>query len=358
MRAGEGVDENSSDGLGEHARKTRSFSLRPLRRKKKKTKRKRERFFDLEFFEKRFSDPREKNGVYFRRVSPNTSRHPSDDLVRRFSPHGSEAARDTETLLLSFFRPNIDFFPSIDPFALIYLIFVFLSLSFRPLHPPITRAVVNPFAQSNRKWWTARPGPADPFSFDLSVSRDLKETSTRFHSKSRNKERKLEADSAVRSSRARLWLLPFFAVSPLFSFSFLFSLSLETRRRKEDGRAAATTTQTYAASFEQLPRHAPPPSSPTISRWPRMAGDRSRQKPRTSCDCRPRSQRRLCSRPRPDARPSPSILPFSFISLLPSLLCFSPWNFSRFFLFYRFYYKFFFLFRSLLQTELSVCVIF
>lgn len=169
MRAGEGVDENSSDGLGEHARKTRSFSLRPLRRKKKKTKRKRERFFDLEFFEKRFSDPREKNGVYFRRVSPNISRHPSDDLVRRFSPHGSEAARDTETLLLSFFRPNIDFFPSIDPFALIYLIFVFLSLSFRPLPPPITRAVVNPFAQSNRKWWTARPGPADPFSFDLSV---------------------------------------------------------------------------------------------------------------------------------------------------------------------------------------------
>lgn len=118
---------------------------------KKKTKRKRERFFDLEFFEKRFSDPREKNGVYFRRVSPNISRHPSDDLVRRFSPHGSEAARDTETLLLSFFRPNIDFFPSIDPFALIYLIFVFLSLSFRPLLPPITRAVVNPFAQSNRK---------------------------------------------------------------------------------------------------------------------------------------------------------------------------------------------------------------
>lgn len=142
MRIPPMVSENT---LEKHAR----FLFVLFEGKKKKTKRKRERFFDLEFFEKRFSDPRETAFIFD--VFPRTHLAIRVMIVRRFSPHGSEAARDTETLLLSFFRPNIDFFPSIDPFALIYLIFVFLSLSFRPLPPPITRAVVNPFAQSNRK---------------------------------------------------------------------------------------------------------------------------------------------------------------------------------------------------------------
>lgn len=150
MRAGEGVDENSSDGLGEHARKTRSFSLRPLRRKKKKTKRKRERFFDLEFFEKRFSDPRETAFIFD--VFPRT--HLAIRVMISFGDSLRTDRKRRATPKLSSFR----FFDLTSIFSHRSIpLLLFISSSFSFLFrfvlspPPITRAVVNPFAQSNRK---------------------------------------------------------------------------------------------------------------------------------------------------------------------------------------------------------------
>lgn len=145
MRAGKGIDENSSDDLGEHARKIRSFSLRPLRRK-----RKRERFFDLEFFEKRFFNPRETAFIFY--VFPRTL------SLSEFSFGNSLSARIGKrraTPKLSSFRFDLTSIFSHRSFPF----FLFISSSFLflfrfvlpPPPPPLSSAVVSPFVQSNRK---------------------------------------------------------------------------------------------------------------------------------------------------------------------------------------------------------------
>lgn len=153
-----------------------------------------------------------------------------------------------------------------------------------------------------------------------------KMTSIRFQSKSKSKSRKKEnkLDCGQRGLfvASTIMIIAFFCflfLLYLLSLFFFLSLSKGEGGRRTDERPRRPRRRTLRRSSSCLVTPLHPPAPAISSRWLRMAGDRSRQKPRTSCDCRPRSQRRLRSRPRPDTRPSPSILPFSFISLLPSL---------------------------------------
>lgn len=294
---------------------TLTFSLRGKERKRIRE----DRFFDLEFFEKRFFNPRRKTACLF---STCFSRTPLREiLVRQFSPHGSEAARDTETLLLSFFRPNIEFFPSIDPFILIYLTFSFVS------SPPlsITRAVVNRIENdggSSRSRASLSNLLSSRFAGSKKMTSILFQSKSKSKSKSRKKENKLDCGQRGLFVASTIMIIAFFCFLFLLYFLSLFfflSLSKGEGGRRTDERPRRPRRRTLRRSSSCLVTPLHPPAPAISSRWPRMAGDRSRQKPRTSCDCRPRSQRRLRSRPRPDTRPSPSILPFSFISLLPSL---------------------------------------
>lgn len=128
IRAGEGVDENSSDGLGEHARKTRSRFLFEERKEKEQEKIASSISNSLK---KDFSIHGEKRRVYFRRVSP-------EHLSERFS-FGNSLRTDRKrraTPKLSSFR----FFDQTSNFShrsIPLFLFISLSLSFRPLPSPL-----------------------------------------------------------------------------------------------------------------------------------------------------------------------------------------------------------------------------
>ena len=171
----------------------------------------------------------------------------------------------------------------------------------------------------------ARPDPAHPFRISSPlVSRDLKKWRAYYFSQSRSRSRSREkrktnwtAVSAVYSSRARLWLLPFFA----FCFSFIFFLfsffSLSRKEKAEGGRTSgrddhADVRCVVRAAASSRPSTPLPPRSPLDGRgWPVIGRGRSHGRPA------------IAGLGRNDvfalARVPPSILPFSFISLLPSL---------------------------------------
>lgn len=139
----------------------------------------------------------------------------------------------------------------------------------------------------------ARPDPAHPFRISSPlVSRDLKKWRAYYFSQSRSRSRSREkrktnwtAVSAVYSSRARLWLLPFFA----FCFSFIFFLfsffSLSRKEKAEGGRTSgrddhADVRCVVRAAASSRPSTPLPPRSPLDGRgWPVIGRGRSHGRP-------------------------------------------------------------------------------